>query len=61
MDPYSNRLDEPARRRRRTTTLELEILEIEFAKCDKPSISERERYAKYMQMETSQIADMISG
>lgn len=61
MDPYSNRLDEPARRRRRTTTLELEILEIEFAKCDKPSISERERYAKSVQMKTSQVADMISG
>ncbi|CCG83573.1 protein of unknown function [Taphrina deformans PYCC 5710] len=36
-------MDEPTRRRRRTTTLELEILENEFAKCDKPSISERDR------------------
>ena len=40
------RSEEPARRRRRTTQLELDILDSEFAKCDKPGISERERISK---------------
>lgn len=43
MEHDSVRIDEPTRRRRRTTILELEILEMEFAKCDKPSITERDR------------------
>lgn len=39
-------MDDPVRRRRRTTAVELKILEAEFTKSDKPSIGERERISK---------------
>lgn len=42
-DSPRDRTDEPLRRRRRTTAIELDILEAEFAQCDKPSIADRDR------------------
>lgn len=42
------RAEETVRRRRRTTAVELEILEEEFSRCDKPSIGERERISDHI-------------